>query len=311
MKKFYLLSLAFMAFFATTKAQISTGVCPGGSPIFIRNIQFVTSSGQTYCIIILDNTWPDAEVVVRGKQGGTDVIIPSLAPAPSADGVWRTGNDSSLVYQYDCNTYFAEKIEVSKFGQGTCTTIIPPQAPLPIKLTGFTGKLQSESTVRLDFTSTLEINSAEYQIQRSADGKNFTTVGTIKAAGSSAHDIKYNFVDQLPAAGDYFYRLKQVDIDGFFEYSKVVYVNSRKGAGIVTKVFPNPFVSEVQLIGATSADLNKQGNIRIFNMSGQQVKFRIVGANAIAIDPSAPKGLYFLEFNNNNFKQTFKLAKQY
>jgi hypothetical protein len=310
MKKFYLFSMAILAFFVTTNAQISTGQCPGGDPIFIRNIQFVTTSGQTYCVIIIDNTWPAAEVIVRGKQGGVDVIIPSLAPTPTNG--WKTGNDSSLVYQYDCNLYHAEKIEVSKVGFGTCVTTIPAQATLPIKLTGFTGKLQNESTVRLDFTSTIEINSSEYQIQRSADGKNFTTVGTIKAAGNSAHDIKYNFIDQLPGAGDYFYRLKQVDIDGFTEYSKVVYVNSRKGSGIVTKLFPNPFQSEIQLIGATSADLNTPGNVRVFTMSGQLVNFRVVGANSIAIDPNAAKGLYFLKFRNstNTEEKTFKIIKQ-
>jgi hypothetical protein len=314
MKKFYLFSMALLAIFTTTKAQfaISNGVCPGGSPIAVWNIEYVTSGGNRYCILVIDNTWPDAEVIVRGTNSfGADVVIPSTAPAPA--GGYKTGLDSSLSYQYDCNAYSAQRIEVTKFQIGTCvSTNFAAPAPLPIKLTGFVGRLETESSVRLDFTSALELNSFQYIVERSADGKTFTNVGTVKAAGNSGSEIKYNFIDQLPGAGAYFYRLKMIDIDGSSDYSKVVYVNSKKGAGIVTKLFPNPFNSEVQLIGATSADLNTPGNIRVFNMSGQQIGFRVVGANSIAIDPSASKGMYFLKFRNstNTSEQTFKLVKQ-
>lgn len=311
MKKFYLFSMAVLAFFTTTNAQVATssGACPGGNPIRVWNIEYTTIGGVRYCILTIDNTWPLAEVQIRGvDNNGVDVLIPSTAPAPA--GGWKTDNDSSLVYQYDCNAYTPKRIEVTKQGVGTCVTSnFPGAAPLPIKLTGFTGRLQTESSVRLDFTSIIELNSFQYVIERSADGKTFTTVGTVKASGNSAHEIKYDYIDQLPGAGGYFYRLKLVDIDGSSEYSKVVYVNSKKGAGIITKIFPNPFTSEVQLIGATSADLNTQGNINVFNISGQQIKFRIVGANAIAIDENTPKGLYLLKFKSGADQKVYKLIK--
>lgn len=301
MKKFYLFSMALVAYVTTANAQASTGQCPGGSPIFVRNIQYVTTTGTTYCVVLINNTWPNAQITLLGKNNlGQDVTIPTtITPAPASI---NTDNDSTGTFQYDCNAYTAEKISVSKLGAGICVTSLPPAAPLPIKLTAFTGRLQTESTVRLDFTSLIELNSYQYVIERSADGKTFTSVGNIKASGNSAQEIKYDYLDQLPAAGAYFYRLKLVDIDGSAEYSKVVYVNSKKGAGIITKIFPNPFTSEVQLIGATSADLNTQGTIKVFNMSGQQVRFRIVGANAIAIDENAPKGLYILKFKDQAYK---------
>jgi len=311
MKKFYLFSMIFMASIAIANAQ-STGQCPGGNPIFTKNVQYVTPGGTTYCVVFIDNTWPNGQIELFGTQqpAGNQVSIPtSITPAPASIS---TDNDSTGAFQYDCNMYTALKIAVTSLGNGTCITTLPPAAPLPIKLTGFTGRLETESSARLDFTSALELNSFQYIVERSADGKTFVNVGTVKAAGNAAHEIKYNFVDQLPGAGAYFYRLKMIDIDGSSEYSKVVYVNSKKGAGIVTKLFPNPFNSEVQLIGATSADLNTPGNIRVFNMSGQQIGFRVVGANAIAIDASAPKGMYFLKFRNstNTSEQTFKLVKQ-
>lgn len=301
MKKFYLFSMALLAYVATANAQASTGQCPGGDPIFVRNIKYVTTGGTTYCVVIINNTWPNANITVLGKNNsGVDVTIPtSITPAPA--NIF-TDFDSTGTFQYDCNLYTAEKISVSKLGSGTCVTLIPPAASLPIKLTAFTGRLQTESSVRLDFTSVIELNSFQYVIERSADGKTFTSVGNIKASGNSAQEIKYDYIDQLPGAGGYFYRLKLVDIDGSAEYSKVVYVNSKKGAGIITKVFPNPFTSEIQLIGATSADLNTPGNIKVFSITGQQIKFRIVGANAISIDQSAPTGMYIIKVKDQNFK---------
>jgi hypothetical protein len=306
MKKFYLFSMILVASIAAANAQVSTGQCPGGSPIIVKNIQYVTAGGTTYCVVLIDNTWPNAQITLIGYNTvtSTEVLdIPTTAtPTPTSVS---TDNDSTGAFQYDCNTYTATKISVTLYGYGTCITTIPAASSLPIKLTSFTGRLQTESTVRLDFTSVIELNSYQYVVERSADGKTFTSVGSIKSSGNSAQEIKYDYLDQLPAAGAYFYRLKLVDIDGSAEYSKTVYVNSKKGAGIITKIFPNPFTSEVQLIGATSTDLNTQGNIKVFNMSGQQVNYRIVGANAIAIDESAPKGLYILKFKD----QTYKLVK--
>jgi hypothetical protein len=178
---------------------------------------------------------------------------------------------------------------------------VPPAASLPIKLTAFNGRLKTDNSVTLDWTSAIEFDSYQYQIERSYDGKNYELVGTLKAAGASTELINYTFTDQLPSAGSFFYRLKQVDIDGRFEYSKVVYVNSKKGAGVITKVFPNPFTSEIQLIGATSADMTP-GNIHVYSIAGQMVGFHITGANAIAIDQALPNGMYIIQVKDQRFK---------
>jgi hypothetical protein len=220
-------------------------------------------------------------------------------------------NTGGTTIEY-ANTYTVHHIDVDFEIAGIhykCQYLADAGGSLPIKLTAFNGKLNTETEATLAWTSSLEENSFQYEVQRSADGKNFTTVGKVGAKGTSLESVKYSFKDPLPAAGAYYYRLNMVDLDGKSELSKVVYVNSKKGSGIVTKVFPNPFKSEIQLIGATSADLNTQGNIKVFNVSGQQVGFRIVGANAIAIDPAAGKGLYFINIKTAAQNQIFKVVK--
>jgi len=299
MKKFYLLIMALVCYVATSTAQ---SVCPTAFPPTVIHLSIFNANNTEVCTVIVKNMWPNALVILQGPGAA---IIPSASGTP----VYTDGTGYAT-FVYDCSQ--SPQLVTTCVPAGCCTGLVPAKTILPVKLTAFTGRLETESSVRLDFTSALELNSYQYIVERSADGKTFTNVGTVKAAGNSGYEVKYNFIDQVPGAGAYFYRLKMIDIDGSSEYSKVVYVNSKKGAGIVTKLFPNPFNSEVQLIGATSADLNTPGNIRVFNMSGQQIGFRVVGANAIAIDPSAAKGMYFLKFRNstNTSEQIFKLVKQ-
>lgn len=305
MKKFYLLIMAFVCYATTTSAQFNN---PPECPIVdVRTYTVPTT--PPYCKLFLGlgpaATPADTPVV--------SLVRPSALggqPIPDLNGVYFTklDNTGAATVEYDCNLYTLDHIEID-FNIGTthytCKYNVISEGTLPIKLTAFTGKLNTETEATLSWTSSLEENSYQYEVQRSADGKNFVTVGKVAAAGISLDAVKYSFNDPLPGAGSYFYRLNMVDKDGQSELSKVVYVNSKKGAGIVTKIFPNPFTSEVQLIGATSSDLNTQGNIKVFNISGQQIQFRIVGANAIAIDENAPKGLYIIKFKD----QAYKLSK--
>ena len=309
MKKFYLLIMALVGCAATTLAQpFPTPPNPPQCPAAMQATYYqVPASPTPYNKIFIGNgpiVSPAALVslVQPAALGGQ--------PVPDLNGVIFTplDNTGGATIEY-ANTYNVHHIEVEFDIAGThykCKYLVDAGGALPIKLSGFNGRLSTETEATLNWTSSLEENSFQYEVQRSADGKNFVTVGKVSAAGTSLEAVKYSFNDPLPANGGYWYRLNMVDIDGKTELSKVVYVNSKKGSGIVTKLFPNPFTSEVQLIGATSADLNTQGNIKVFNMAGQQIKFQIVGANAIAIDKSAPTGMYILKIKD----QTFKLTKR-
>lgn len=310
MKKFYLL-LSLVVFSLGLKAQLT---CPSIA------FSYIFSAPQ-HCVINVGHAaWiGQTDIKISLKTiGGTFIPEYGTDGSPSDElEVAVNPATGSASFFYDCTGPAPAVVLVKRVVANTpvefceITNITAP-APMPMKVTSFNGRLETDVNVDLKWTSMVEFDSYQYQVERSSDGKNFVKVGALNAAGASNTAINYNFKDQLPAAGDYFYRLKQVDLDGTAEYSKIVYVNSRKGAGIVTKLFPNPFQSEVQLIGATSADLNTPGNVRVFTMSGQLVNFRVVGANSIAIDPNAAKGVYFLKFRNstNTSEQTFKLIKQ-
>jgi hypothetical protein len=260
--------------------------------------------------------------VGNGPTTGTTVQLSLVQPSAiggqpipylnSNPAVYFTTLDASGGGSYVyASTYTVDHIEIDFNYPGangphyTCKYPVTAGGSLPIKLTSLNGRLNTDAEANITWSSSLEENSFKYEVQRSADGKNFVAVGTVTAAGTSLETVKYSFNDVLPGSGAYYYRLKMIDQDGKSELSKVVYVNSKKGNGVVTKIFPNPFTSEVQLIGATSSDLTPN-NIKVFSVTGQLVKYSIVGANAIAIDVTAPKGLYIVKVKD----QTFKLSKQ-
>lgn len=310
MKKFYLLIMALVGF-AAAFAQPLNGDCPG--TLSAKYYQ-VTIAPPFYKLFITGGPTqastganPPGSIVLRDIDGNP---IPMYVSGGTTVIEYLEPNGSATI-NYDGT--FIDYIEINYWSGGLlkeCHYRPAAGGSLPIKLTSFNGKLNTETEATLSWVSSLEENSYQYEVQRSADGKNFVTVGKVSAAGASLESVKYAFNDPLPATGDYFYRLRMVDLDGKAELSKVVYVNSKKGSGIVTKVFPNPFRSEIQLIGATSSDLNTPGNVKVFNMSGQQINYRIVGANAIALDPNSPKGLYVVTINNGVSKQIFKVVKE-
>lgn len=175
--------------------------------------------------------------------------------------------------------------------------------PLPIKLTSFTAHLVQQG-VLLKWETAFEIDNEKYVIEKSTDGSNFTRIGELAGSGSTLDKNNYSYADASLGANEVaYYRLKQIDIDGKFTYSKVVYVNTGATKGAL-RIAPNPFASDIQLIGISAADLNGN-NIRLHNIAGAAVKFEISGSNSIRVDPAAPQGMYFLTVNG----QAYKLMK--
>lgn len=293
MKKVYFFSWVITLLFFSLTAS-SQGACPGPNPPAVRHVTYFVN-GQQICAVYVENMIPNSPVTLFG---------PGLTIIPSASGTVVTTDATGFAcFIYPCNR---TPVRITSCNTpGCCSILVPAATILPVRLLKFTSRLLNDNTVSLDWVSVTELNSNQYIIERSSDGKSFTKVGELSASGNSVRAINYQFTDKLSVPGAYFYRLNQVDVDGKSEYSKVVYVNSGKGSGKITSVFPNPFRQDVQLIGITAGDLTNK-NVRLFNTAGQQINYRISGANAIAIDENNPKGLYILKVKD----QTFKLIKQ-
>jgi hypothetical protein len=114
---------------------------------------------------------------------------------------------------------------------------------LPQNILSFTAS-KGESKVILNFTTTNELNIASFEVERSANGSSFTTIGTVKGDGANG---QYAFIDAQPLPAINYYRLKMIDHNGSYSYSKMVPVRYDKNTSII--IFPNPVkdVVNVQL----------------------------------------------------------------
>ena len=195
------------------------------------------------------------------------------------------------------------------------TAILEPQGgPLPVTLKTFLANLTSANVVKINWTTTMEINCSRYDIERSFDGKMFSTISTVAGSGNTSLEKNYTINDDVTAVTGnmVYYRLKQVDFDGKKSYSKVASVKLKKGASEFS-VSPNPFSSYVNInIDGTK---NETSVVKVLSMSGKQLVSKSVqlhkGANYVALSElsSLPAGNYLLQFNTDAgsiFKQVTK-----
>ncbi|WP_210486733.1 T9SS type A sorting domain-containing protein [Rufibacter aurantiacus] len=143
--------------------------------------------------------------------------------------------------------------------------------PLPVTLTSFTAKAQKDG-VSLAWTTAAEKDNDYFQVERSMDGRNFSAIGQVKGNGNSNVRVDYHFLDSKLLGGTAYYRLKQVDYDGKFEYSKTLAVQTKAVAAteVTMKAYPNPTADMVNL-DLTSLS-SSTVTISIYALDGRLVK---------------------------------------
>ncbi len=137
---------------------------------------------------------------------------------------------------------------------------------LPVEL--FTFILQKKGFGNfLSWQTASELNNSHFSIERSTDGLNFREIGIVQGNGTTTEPQHYKFVDESPAKGTNYYRLKQMDFDGKFEYSKVVSVNF--GTGSHAMLYPTLASSVVNL--KFTEPIAEDGNITLYDINGRLV----------------------------------------
>ena len=141
---------------------------------------------------------------------------------------------------------------------------------LPVELTSFAAQ-NVNNNVTITWTTATETNNHGFEVQRSTADGNFRTITFVNGAGTSAETHNYSFTDILTEAGKYTYRLRQVDFNGHYEYSKGVLVEVGVPAKFeVFQNYPNPFNPSTTIKYGLPAAANV--TIKIYDMLGQEVK---------------------------------------
>jgi hypothetical protein len=175
----------------------------------------------------------------------------------------------------------------------------------PVILLNFDASTSSGSSVLLTWTTSQEINSKVFEVEKSDDGKNFTSIGEVNAAGNSSVAHSYSLVDKQPLTGENYYRLKTINIDGTFSYSSIESIDyATKGIS----VYPNPAHDQIIIEHLAG----NHASILITDLLGRIItRTNIAKGNTTTIINISflNKGQYFLEYVDENYNVITKLNK--
>jgi hypothetical protein len=166
--------------------------------------------------------------------------------------------------------------------------------PLPVSLLYF--KLKSESDiVYLNWATASETNNMGFDIEKSINGKVWNRVDFVYGNGNSNELIEYSFVDNQPYSGISYYRLKQIDYNGAFEYSKVLSINITKTINHYFRIAPNPTKGMVYF----KHNLDENYTLSIYSIDGRLMFSREMGKEELHMNiNSLPLGMYIVEIQN-------------
>ncbi len=142
-------------------------------------------------------------------------------------------------------------------------------SPLPVTLTSFRATREGESSL-LSWSTTSELGNKGFDVERSADARNWTTLGFVgaKAAeGNSSRTLDYTFTDPAPLSGQNYYRLKQLDVDGKYEHSHVVVLNFKQENGHLY-VYPNPVTAGELALNLPDSVTH---SVKVYTLAGVEV----------------------------------------
>lgn len=168
---------------------------------------------------------------------------------------------------------------------------------LPVKLVAFSASLINSKTA-LRWQTAFEIDAKEIVVERSKDGSTFNAIGTVPAKNANRL-TDYAFEDALPVNGINFYRLKFIDQDGRFEYSRMVSINLNYKNLAQLSIFPNPVVS---ILNITHEKASSSATIKVVNVAGQTITQFKVAEKAVQTSFDLGElrtGQYFIIYVNN------------
>lgn len=196
----------------------------------------------------------------------------------------------------------------SVFAAADTTSFYYCQTVLPLQLLSFTANHYNSQNV-LHWKTAEEINTAQFEIERSADGNLFKALNIIKAKGANGNT--YTYYDVQPLTATNFYRLKMIDKDGSFTYSNTCKLNNKSSIDIT--LYPNPVKNNLSIL-LNSKSASGLETI-ITDINGKILYsynfLAILGQSNYNINISSlAKGIYFLKISSKNKQETLKFIKE-
>jgi hypothetical protein len=248
--------------------------------------------GQTFLIAAQDNGPLDLDPTVGSFRF---IFNQSLLTTPVTAGQEVNGISISTV---------SGAGNTSEFGEVSLSI-------LPVQFLSFGAELKGDKVV-VAWATALEQNASHFEVQKSTDGANFSTIGSVKAKGNSSTKVDYSYVDNNPSLGVSYYRLRQVDLDARNVYTKIVVIRNET-RNKAFSVWPNPVIDNVNV--TLKSDKSQVLQLRVIDYSGRVVRSNqinaIRGNNQFTVNFSTlPKGLYLINVVGEGLNLNDKVIKQ-
>ena len=182
---------------------------------------------------------------------------------------------------------------------------------VPVELLSFSASVTTNA-VNLNWSTATELNNLGFEIQRNKEGTEFFTVGFVDGNGTTTELHNYSYTDKNLDNGKYYYRLKQVDYDGSYEYSDIVEVEWRAfNSYVLEQNYPNPFNPTTTI----RFSIKNKSNVRItiLNAIGEEVAVVLneekeAGYHQVEFNATnLPSGVYFYQLRAGSFIDTKKM----
>jgi hypothetical protein len=177
---------------------------------------------------------------------------------------------------------------------------------LPVKLIYFAAEKHDESKSMLTWATASELDNDHFEIERSTDAQSWHKIGEVKGHGTTSTQENYSYIDMKPTSGINYYRLRQVDVDGKFEYTNITEVqfDNASSASIIMAVYPNPLAQSAAINIALSNSSDNINNISVTNTVGQVVLNQTVSdmQSTSLSGLNLPEGVYFITAHTTNNK---------
>ncbi len=278
-----------------TEAISFPGACAGGS----RDIWYkFKATATTSTLSVAGNGSPCYDPGIQAFSGTCSTLT---CLGNDDAGSCTTVNTLSLTGLTPGNIYYVRIYSGSSGGgQFLMTGTNIGTTILPLKLISFYGNVQNKDA-ELKWKTALETNFNRFEIQRSENGLNFTTIGSQLPGNTNYRFMDTHIFEKITTA---FYRLKMIDNDSRFTYSNIIKL-SKQASGALT-VYPNPVRDALTING-----LKQNGTMLLYNAEGRLLQQQTVSAQTITIDMSKyAKGIYLLQYKTEKEVVTQKIIKQ-
>jgi len=300
-----------------------------------------TNFGDGIIVIPHDNTtfietgssWPgfgnpgdDFGIFTGGGVGIHGISYNSGTPTTDFDGGWGQADISSVgggISAYFTEDTPAESGTGSNWSTQTSTSATPGSLnggnnnALPVELSSFSASLVNNG-VRLNWRTETEVNNYGFEVERKVSSKqsavgNWAKIGFVEGHGNSNSPKEYLFIDNEATSGKYAYKLKQIDNDGTFEYSKIIEIDVDAPLEFeLSQNYPNPFNPSTTI--KYSLPFTSKVKLSVFNILGEEVHILInetkdAGIYTINFDALLfNSGIYFYKLETRNFLKVKKMS---